>query len=131
MLFRKPYVLLRLDSVLSEETAFYDYSIISVEHVLPQNPPNNSVWTKWFPSTEIREQYTHRLGNIVLLSRRKNSQARNYDFKQKKKKYFKSRDGISHFALTTQVLSEEEWTPDIIKSRQKKLIGNLTEIWHL
>ena len=36
----------------------------------------------------LREKYTHRIGNLVLLPRRKNSEAQNYDFDVKKQKYF-------------------------------------------
>jgi len=125
------YVLLRLDSNLSEGTSYYDYSVISVEHVLPQTPKNNSIWVKWFPTPDEREKYTHRIGNLVLLSHRKNSQARNYDFDKKKEKYFKSRDGISNFALTTQVLQEKEWTADIIEKRQQDAMQRLTNLWGL
>ena len=65
------YVLLRLDSIISEGTASYNYQIVSVEHILPQTPASDSEWMTWFPTPKLREQYTHRLGNLVLLSRRK------------------------------------------------------------
>ncbi len=41
-----------------------------------------------FPNREIRESLTHCLGNLVLLAKRKNSQARNFDFAKKKSSYF-------------------------------------------
>src|SRR2546430_9008493 len=44
------YVLLRLDSKLSEGIASYDYQATSIEHVLPQNPSRNSAWLKSFPT---------------------------------------------------------------------------------
>lgn len=125
------YVLLRLDADLSEGAAYYDYAVISVEHVLPQSPNVDSVWVQWFPTPEERDKYTHCLGNLVLLSHRKNSQARNYDFDRKKEKYFKSRDGISRFALTTQVLQESEWTPGVIERRQEDAMQRLSRVWDL
>jgi hypothetical protein len=99
------YVLLRLDAALSEGEASYNFSNVSVEHVLPQNPASNSIWVKWFPSQEERERYVNRIGNLVLLSSGKNSQAQNYDFELKKQKYFTTKNGVSPFALTTQVLT--------------------------
>ncbi|MCI0558574.1 MAG: HNH endonuclease family protein, partial [Nitrososphaera sp.] len=120
-----------LDAELSEGEASYKFSTITVEHVLPQNPTPNSIWMKWFLNLEERERNVHRLGNLVLLSRKKNSQAQNYDFEIKKQKYFSTKKGISPFALTTQVLQQKEWTPEVIEQRQKKLIDVLKKIWRL
>lgn len=52
---------------------------------------------EWFPDEETRERYVHRLGNLVLLSRRKNAQAGNFDFERKKNEYF-ARGGSSPFS---------------------------------
>jgi len=125
------YVLLRLDSRLSEGVASYDFETISVEHILPQRPAPNSNWVKMFPTQEMREKYVHRLGNLVLLSSAKNLRAENYDFDEKKYKYFRSDGGISPFALTTDVLHYQEWTPIVIDQRQRKLIGMLKHLWRL
>jgi hypothetical protein len=111
------YVLLRLDSELSKGQATYNYPTITVEHVLPQTPDSDSIWVQWFPIEDVREKYTHCLGNLVLLPRRKNSEAQNYDFDVKKQKYFSSAKGVCPFALTSQVLSEKEWTPAVVDVR--------------
>jgi len=123
-------VLLRLDEALSEGEARYDFPVISVEHVLPQLPPKDSKWLKWWQDEDEREENLHRLGNLVLLSRRKNSQAQNYEFERKKTEYFQ-RKGVSSFALTTQVLNETKWTPEIVEQRQEQLVNKLKEIWDL
>jgi uncharacterized protein with ParB-like and HNH nuclease domain len=125
------YVLLRLDSTLAQGEATYNYPIVSVEHVLPQNPREGSIWLKWFPTEEERIQYLHRIGNLALLSRKKNAEAQNYDFDKKKEKYFDSRKGVTTFALTTQILQNTEWTPAIINERQKKLLQRLKMLWRL
>jgi hypothetical protein len=120
----------RLDSVLAEEGGNYQHSTITIEHVLPQNPPSESQWMTWFPVEEDRNNWTHRLANLVLLSRRKNSQASNYEFSRKKGEYFQ-RQGTTTFALTTGVLSKDEWTPDILANRQEELIAALKKEWRL
>lgn len=125
------YVLLRLDSALSGGEASYDYSVITVEHVLPQNPSEGSKWLQWFPNEEERIQYVHRIGNLALLSRNKNSEAQNYDFDKKKEKYFLSKKGVSPFVLTTQVLQQSEWTLEVIKQRQEDCLQNLRKLWRL
>lgn len=125
------YVLLRLDTKLSEGTATYDYEKVSIEHVLPQRPGPESEWVRLFPTREIRDKYVNRLGNLVLLSRGKNMRAENFDFKEKTQKYFKTDDRISSFVITTQVLDYNEWTPTIIERRQDVLIDVLKSMWKL
>ena len=123
-------LLLRLDSLLADEGARYDHSTITVEHVLPRKPERNSQWLSDFPDEEEREEWTDRLANLVLLSRTKNSQALNYDFDRKKTAYFQ-RGGVVTFALTTQVVAESEWTPDVLQRRQRELINALKKEWRL
>lgn len=125
------YVLLRLDTKLSERVASYDHQTVTIEHVLPQRPAPDSEWVQAFPSREIRQKYVHRLGNLVLLSQGKNMKAENFDFEDKKQRYFLSKDGISPFALTTQVLGFHTWTPATIEQRQGQLITALKQLWRL
>jgi hypothetical protein len=124
------YVLLRLDALLSDGSASYDYSTISVEHVLPQKPALNSEWTRAFPN-DLQSRYVHRLGNLVLLSRQKNRDANNYDFARKKEIYFSNRLGVSPFAVTSQVINTREWVPDIVQRRQHELVSKLASYWNL
>lgn len=86
---------------------------------------------KWFPTQQERAQYVHCLGNLVLLSCAKNTLAQNYDFDVKKQKYFTTKICVSPFALTTQVLREQEWTPEVMARRQKELINVLKNLWRL
>ncbi|MBL1175525.1 DUF262 domain-containing protein [Pantanalinema sp. GBBB05] len=125
------YVLLRLDAALSQGEASYDYSVITIEHVLPQNPKQGSIWLQWFPNEEERLKSVHRIGNLLLLSQRKNSEAQNYEFDRKKTAYFKTKSGVSSFALTTQVLQESEWTPEVINQRQTNSLQALKTVWRL
>ena len=83
----------------------------------------------WFPDA-VRASLVHTLGNLALLTRKKNSAARNYEFEKKKTAYF-ARGGISPFVLTIQVLGKNEWTPAIIKERQQELMAKLEEHFRL
>lgn len=125
------YVLLRLDAALSEGEAKYIHKAVSIEHVLPQTPEADSEWCRNFPDPAAREATVHRLGNLVLLSHKKNSAAQNYDFDKKKTKYFVSTGKVSPFALTTQVLNEKVWTLPVLERRQKDLLGRLKSLWRL
>lgn len=127
----RQYILLRLDSLLSSGDAVYSYPIITIEHVLPQSPAAGSEWLTWFPTADLRNQWVHHLGNLVLLSRRKNSQSGRLSFEQKKATYFTTTGGVSSFALTTQVLRENEWTPAVVQRRQDELVKLLRNLWRL
>lgn len=125
------YILLRLDAALAGAGAKYDHPVITIEHVLPQTVKKDSDWDKWIPDANTRDQWTHRLGNLVLLSRKKNSSANNFDFETKKTKYFTSHNGVSPFVLTTQVIKEKEWTLPVLEARQKSVVDKLKELWRL
>ena len=104
---------------------------VSLEHVLPQTPPDGSDWLQWFPDEDEREAWTHRLANLVPLDRNKNSSASNYDFAKKKNVYFKGKGTASPFVLTQEVRSEDKWTPAILADRQKHLVTVLSTHWNL
>jgi hypothetical protein len=59
----------------------------------------------------------HRLANLVLLDRRKNSAAGTLEFAEKREKYFATKDKVSPFALTTMVISCPEWTLEVLDER--------------
>ena len=124
------YVMLRLDEALTSGGVVHDSPTISVEHVLPQNPPADSPWLTSFSPHE-RAEWTHRLANLVLLTRRKNSAAGNQPFEQKKTGYFTGRLGTSPFAVTAQVLHETEWTPAVLARRQALVMQKLQALWRL
>ena len=127
----RSYILQRLDSWLADRAASYHHKIITVEHVLPQTVEPGSEWEKTWPDESIRDQWIHKLGNLLLLSRRKNSSAQNYDFAKKKQKYFASKSGVSTFAITTSVLEKSEWTPESVEKRQKEMLNLLKNGWRL
>ena len=127
---RRLFLLLRLDSALSDGSASYDHSVISIEHVLPQNPPASSQWCEWFPTQELRDRWVHRLGNLLLLNHKKNSSASNYSFEKKKKAYF-TKGGVSPFPLTTQAVGKTEWTLDVVQKLQEKALLTLKAAWRI
>lgn len=127
---RRNYIIQRLDSFYSDGGASYNEKLFTIEHVLPQNPNPNSEWAKSW-SKEQQAKWLNRLANLVPLTRQRNSAAQNYDFQTKKEKYFQSKKGTSSYKLTTQVLSYQEWTPEIVENRQEQLLNKLVEKWNL
>ncbi len=99
---------------------------LHVEHILPQKPTLSSQWAKDF-SEEERERYTHSLANLTLLGGKKNNEASNLDFKEKKKIYMgeeirlnkkKTFRSMTCYKMTIDIAHHyTEWTP---KSLEKK-----------
>lgn len=117
------YLLLKLEYfAINKKTQFNNFNIISIEHVLPQTPDPKSQWMKDFTADQ-HEEYLNKIGNLVLISRKKNSQLSNSDFTIKKKKYFKK--FIDTFPNSLTVISESKWTPIELKKRQKNLVDQL------
>ncbi len=123
-------LLLRLDHLMSDGSAVYQHEVVSVEHVMPQQPAPNSQWAAWVPDKAVHQLWVHRLGNLALLSRKKNSSASNRDFAWKKSTYF-TKGGTSAFVLTTQVLQYVAWTAEVMQQRQDAMLNRLETHWRL
>jgi hypothetical protein len=66
----------------------------------------------------------------VLLTFRKNSAARNYEFDTKKNQYFAPGDSCA-FTLTNEVRGYSKWTPSVIEERQQLLLRRMAKDWRL
>jgi hypothetical protein len=119
----------RLDALLS--TGGASYTSLSVEHVLPQTVTANSEWATLFPDIKVRDEWTHRLANLVLLTSRINTKASNWNFGRKKREYFETEDGRSPFPITQSVLEATAWNLETLRERQKKYLRKLCDHWAL
>lgn len=128
---RRNYIIQRLDSFMSDGGASYNQKLFTIEHVLPQHPPVHGSWLELWPDEQERKYWLNRIANLVPLTRQRNSAAQNYGFATKKKKYFQSKGGTSSYVLTTQVINEPVWTPDVVKKRQAMLSDVFAEKWEL
>jgi hypothetical protein len=95
---------------------------ISVEHILPQTPAKASQWVIDF-SEEDREVWLHRLGNLMLLSRRKNTSLGNLDFADKRERYFEDR--VESLPNSQRLLATTSFALVDLKSRHKDLLDRL------
>ena len=123
-------LLLRLEQASTDGSASYDHLTITVEHVCPQNPAEDSDWKKSFPDPEEHADLVHRIGNLVLLAHRKNAAASNYDFDRKKETYFARGDACA-FTLTAEVREQQNWDAQHIRSRQTEMLSRLAAAWQL
>jgi len=117
------YILLKLEYlILQPNQAFSEFNKISVEHILPQNPNASSQWSIDFNENE-KSYWTHKLSNLVLISRIKNSQLNNQDFQKKKERYFSS--SINIFPNVNKVMQFNNWDTIVLEKRQKQIINDL------
>lgn len=125
-------LILRLEALKSDGSKRQEFTNVSIEHILPQTPSGESGWLDIFPDTELREDWTQRLANLVPLHIRKNPAASNFDFDTKKKVYFAGNDGTaSPFVLTQEVRSLPVWTPEVLEKRQETLLQTFIDHWQL
>ena len=127
---KRNYLILRLDSFISDGAASYDTKVFTIEHVLPQTMNPDSEWALYW-TVEQHDLWVHKLGNLVPLAKRTNSAAQNYDFFEKQEKYFKSKNGATSYAMTTQVLQYDKWSPEVVEQRHKYLIDVCKRNWEL
>jgi hypothetical protein len=114
------YVLLKLDLLYHGHTTKFEMpETISIEHILPQNPYDNSQWKKDFTDAQ-REEWTNKLGNLVLISRRKNSAQGNKDYADKKDKYFKN--NVELFSNSVRIYNHyPTWTFADLEKNHKEV----------
>lgn len=116
------YILLKLDFFFQNHDQRMHFETLSVEHVLPQTPQDTSQWAKDF-SSDDRVEWTDKIGNLVLITRRKNSSQGRLDYKAKKTKYFEK--CIDTCPNSLRVLRHEQWTPVELKANHNVVLKKL------
>ncbi|GAA8470190.1 hypothetical protein HpNP8_01830 [Helicobacter pylori] len=111
-----------------------------IEHILPQQPDYSSQWVKDF-SEEERGLYTHSLANLTLLGGKKNTQASNLDFKEKKKIYMGEEIRLNKkkpfkvmicYKMTIDIAHHyTEWTSKSLEKRKEELIEIIESVLEL
>lgn len=97
---------------------------LHLEHILPQTL--NQDWSEIFTEEET-ESWTNSLANLTLLSLRKNIQAQNYNFNEKKNAYANIDNVISSFVITQEIMKEEKWNTESLERRKENLINRIYE----
>lgn len=125
------YIMYKLEflNLNNKDIAFALPKTTSIEHVLPQTPSKESQWNKDFDD-ESREFWTNKIGNLVLISRRKNSALGNLDYEKKVDKYFKTKT-----ENLTNVLSlyktYNTWTPTEVAQRNESILNLLKKDFNI
>lgn len=93
---------------------------VNLEHILPQHP--SDAWSHIDPT--LAEDYYKRIGNMVLLKTRLNSELGNAGFSRKVRFYKESA-----YKLTSDVGSYSEWGSEQIEERQRTLAKLALQTW--
>jgi uncharacterized protein with ParB-like and HNH nuclease domain len=115
---------------------------LQIEHILPQSWDAKKSWNgenlNWKDkfSKEEAENLVNSLGNLTLLTGKKNIEASNCNFDKKQEIYKgnsgKGFDGKISFEITKEIIDEyEDWTPKTISKRYEKLVKEIKEIFKI
>jgi len=102
---------------------------LHVDHILPQKWNSVKDWKmKW--NEEQAKKWINKLGNLTLLSGRKNIRASNSSFGEKKKIYKgKGLDGTTAFLITQRIIDEKDWTEENVKKRHQWMVEQIENIF--
>jgi hypothetical protein len=100
----------------------------TLEHIFPQNPSVGSDWnTKMHDSTGVPQPLNPnvgRIGNLLLLPKKLNSEAQAYPFPKKKEIYIRH-----HLRMVDEVCKIEDWTLKEIQEREDRICTWAKERW--
>jgi len=122
------YLLLKLELAYhGHTTKFTPPATISIEHILPQTPKPSSQWVSDFTESD-REKWTNRLGNLILLSRKKNSAQSNLDYCDKREKYFKK--NVELFSNSVRIFKiYATWSLQDLVENHKETLQKTLELY--
>lgn len=94
---------------------------VNLEHILPKNPTPED-WPSFAP--EVHRSLIHRLGNMALLQKGPNGRLGNQPFAAKKSVLEQSL-----LTWTRDAGSYDDWTPDVIVERQRRMSELAANTW--
>jgi uncharacterized protein with ParB-like and HNH nuclease domain len=127
----KPLLIL-IEYGQTDESAFIEYGRnLHIDHILPEEWEKKGYWKKKW-SKDNANYWLNKIGNLTLLSGKKNISASNEEFPEKKRIYKgKGHDGTTAFEITKRITKESKWSEKEVKKRQKWLTKEIKEILKL
>jgi uncharacterized protein with ParB-like and HNH nuclease domain len=104
---------------------------LHVDHILPEKWVKINYWkSNW--SQERATLWLNKLGNLTLLSGKKNIAASNNSFPKKSKIYEKNGlDGMTSFIISQRILKTTDWTENEVKKRHHWIIKETEKLFDL
>ncbi len=103
---------------------------LHVDHILPTGWKSVSEWSKTW-NEEQAKKWLNKIGNLTLLSGKKNIAQHNDPPSKKKQMYEKGHGGKTAFEISKKVidiLDKSGWTEKDVAERQKWMIGQIEKI---
>lgn len=119
------YLLLKMDLLLGNAATILQYNkdSSSIEHLMPQKIEE----TEWKIDPLKHKEWVHRLGNLSLIDKNKNSSLSNKLFNDKKVKY---QGAIETRANTNFIfITNSDWNIEKIEANHKRTINLLTQYY--
>ena len=119
------YLLLKMDLLMGNAATILQYNkdSSSVEHIMPQKTEES----QWNIEATKHKEWVHRLGNLSLIDKNKNSSLSNKLFNEKKIKY---QGAIETRANTNYIfITNHDWNIDAIEANHKRTINLLTQYY--
>lgn len=104
---------------------------VTLEHIFPQTP-DDPYWAEHFGhlNKQQRRYFTHSLGNLLPLSRSKNSSLQNDSFPKK----VNNGSGVGYYngsVSENEVAQNKDWTPAEILKRGLELLSFMEQRWNI
>jgi len=124
----KPLLIL-IEYGQTDESVFIEYSRdLHIDHILPEKWHKIGYWKKKW-AKEKANYWLNKIGNLTLLSGRKNRKASNDEFPKKKRIYDGTGlDGRTGFEISKRIINKREWTEKEVTERQKWLIDEAKRV---
>jgi uncharacterized protein with ParB-like and HNH nuclease domain len=121
------YILYKIEYYLNTQnrSMTIPYESLTIEHILPETDYKKlpKCWTDNFDIDKF-DQYVHTLGNLTLITQRKNSSLGNECFNNKNNQY-----ANDTFLLTKSLKNNKDWTLNSINDRANYLMQIMLKIW--
>lgn len=119
------YLLLKMDLLMSSISTIIQYNkdVSSVEHLMPQKIEG----TEWNIDQSLHKEWVHKLGNLVLIDKNRNSSLSNKLFNEKKVRY---QGAIESRANTNYIfMTNHEWNISTIERNHRRTIDLLKQYY--
>jgi len=123
----------QMEENITDLLTYYEY------YLLAQNPKRSlyEELTNKFKKRDPKkwneaqaDKWLNKLGNLTLLSGRKNIRASNNPFGEKTKIYKgKGFDGTTAFLISQRIIDEKDWTEENVKKRQQWMVKQIENIF--
>jgi hypothetical protein len=119
-------VLRRISQSLGQDPGPIEKNTLTLEHVLPRSFSAKSGWASMYPNARAVRSYSHRLGNLALLSPAENQELATLDWEKKRKILARS-----NFVLARRLADAPQWSQARILERTEEMIGILFSDWEI